>query len=168
MELELWEDRTQVFNAIESWHWRPHYGCRHHVKYSLFSHFQEGLTSAWPDPGGVCHPLSEREEAIPENTLRLPLFRCRAGHMISVSGGQSPAWHWEGKQSVITAISSLIPTCRTCSKSPAIPAALNARPSREGVAAHFLQTDATVSLFTSHLSGGAGYQLPQMNRIVIQ
>lgn len=52
--------------------------------------------------------------------------------------------------------------------SPTVPAAFNARLSREGVAAHFLQADSTVALFTSHLSGGDGYQLPQMNRVVIQ
>lgn len=49
-----------------------------------------------------------------------------------------------------------------------VPAALNARSSWEAVAAHFLQRDHALSFNPSHLSGGAGHQLPQVNRVVIQ
>lgn len=85
--------------------------------------------------------------------------------MMSTSGEQSPAWHWEGRPSVI------IPTIvhfNLETRIGALPAAFNARLSREGVAAHFLQTDSTVALFTSHLSRGDAYQLPQVNRVVVQ
>lgn len=91
-------------NDMTSREWRPILLCskqsrQHHTVY-LLTHFQDSPTSVWPDPGEVCWRLSVRDEAIPESTPHLPLFRCRAGHMISISGERSPAWHWEDGQSV--------------------------------------------------------------------
>lgn len=49
-----------------------------------------------------------------------------------------------------------------------LPAALNARPSWEGVTANFLKADHALSLLPAHFPGQASHQLPQVDGVVIQ